>query len=152
MLLQEATRYNDLLKIVQSTLQALSKALKGFVVMSEQLELMAASLFHNEVPANWQSKSYSSLKPLGKQLSASLCRCYYFYLCYSSLKPDIVINEYVFTLISFLVPRSKGTNQVYKRLAGPGYTARILDVRILLSSNFPNWHVAKLRAQTRSIH
>ncbi|KAG5345241.1 DYH1 protein, partial [Acromyrmex charruanus] len=63
-LLQEAKRYNDLLEIVQSTLQDLLKALKGLVVMSEQLEMIATSLFNNKIPANWQSKSYPSLKSL----------------------------------------------------------------------------------------
>ncbi|XP_018365084.1 PREDICTED: dynein heavy chain 1, axonemal-like [Trachymyrmex cornetzi] len=63
-LLQEAKRYNDLLEIVQSTLQDLLKALKGLVVMSEQLEMIATSFFNNKIPVNWQSKSYPSLKSL----------------------------------------------------------------------------------------
>ncbi|CAL1689869.1 unnamed protein product [Lasius platythorax] len=63
-LLQEAKRYNDLLEIVQSTLQNLLKALKGLTVMSEQLEMMTTSLFNNKIPSNWQSKSYPSLKSL----------------------------------------------------------------------------------------
>ncbi|XP_011704198.1 PREDICTED: dynein heavy chain 1, axonemal-like, partial [Wasmannia auropunctata] len=63
-LLQEAKRYNDLLEIMQSTLQDLLKALSGLVVMSEHLEMMATNLFNNKIPANWQSKSYPSLKPL----------------------------------------------------------------------------------------
>jgi len=66
-LVQEAKRYNDLLEIVQSTLENLLKALKGLVVMSEQLELMALSLFNNKIPENWLSMSYPSLKPLGKR-------------------------------------------------------------------------------------
>lgn len=68
-LLQEAKRYNDLLEIVQSTLQNLLKALKGSIIMSEQLEMMAISLVNNKIPANWQS--YPSLKSLGRKI------CYY---------------------------------------------------------------------------
>lgn len=67
-LLQEAKRYNSLLEIVQSTLEDLLKALRGLVVMSEQLEMIAISLFNNKIPADWQSKSYPSLKPLGKKI------------------------------------------------------------------------------------
>nr|XP_012230662.1 PREDICTED: dynein heavy chain 1, axonemal-like [Linepithema humile] len=63
-LLEEARRYNGLLEIVQSTLQDLLKALKGLIVMSEQLERIVISLFNNKIPANWQSKSYPSLKSL----------------------------------------------------------------------------------------
>lgn len=68
MLLQEAKRYNDLLEIVQSTLQDLLKALRGLVAMSKQLEMTATSLFNNKIPVNW-SKSYPSLKPLGRNIS-----------------------------------------------------------------------------------
>ncbi|XP_018339413.1 PREDICTED: dynein heavy chain 1, axonemal-like isoform X2 [Trachymyrmex septentrionalis] len=63
-LLQEAKQYNDLLEIVQSTLQDLLKALKGLVIMSEQLEMIATCLSNNKIPVNWQRKSYPSLKSL----------------------------------------------------------------------------------------
>ncbi|XP_039313454.1 dynein heavy chain 1, axonemal [Solenopsis invicta] len=63
-LLQEAKRYNGLLEIVQSTLQELLRALKGSIVMSEQLEIVATNLFNNKIPTDWQSKSYPSLKSL----------------------------------------------------------------------------------------
>ncbi|KYN02640.1 Dynein heavy chain 1, axonemal [Cyphomyrmex costatus] len=61
-LVEEAKRYNDLLEIVKSTLQDLLKALRGLVVISKQLEMMATSLFNNKIPENWQNKSYPSLK------------------------------------------------------------------------------------------
>ncbi|EFN73504.1 Dynein heavy chain 1, axonemal [Camponotus floridanus] len=67
-LLQEAKRYNDLLEIVQSMLQNLLKALKGSIIMSEQLEMMAISLVNNKIPPNWQS--YPSLKSLGRKIAA----------------------------------------------------------------------------------
>ncbi|XP_066927305.1 dynein axonemal heavy chain 1-like isoform X2 [Clytia hemisphaerica] len=63
-LAQEVTRYNKLLTTVQDTLQDLLKALKGLVVMSEQLEMMSNSLFNNQVPDMWAGKAYPSLKPL----------------------------------------------------------------------------------------
>ncbi|XP_072745723.1 dynein axonemal heavy chain 1 [Anoplolepis gracilipes] len=63
-LLHEAKRFNNLIEIIQSTLQNLLKALRGLNVMSEQLEMMAISLFNNKIPTNWQSKSYPSLKSL----------------------------------------------------------------------------------------
>jgi hypothetical protein len=44
--------------------QDLLKALKGLVVMSEELDTMATSLFNNQVPAVWAAKAYPSLKPL----------------------------------------------------------------------------------------
>ncbi|MBZ3886078.1 Dynein heavy chain 1, axonemal [Sciurus carolinensis] len=63
-LVQEVIRYNRLLQVITQTLQDMLKALKGLVVMSSQLELMAASLYNNSVPELWNSKAYPSLKPL----------------------------------------------------------------------------------------
>jgi dynein heavy chain len=40
------------------------KALKGEVVMSEELEKMSNSIFDNLVPKTWQEKGFLSLKPL----------------------------------------------------------------------------------------
>ncbi|XP_016065513.1 PREDICTED: dynein heavy chain 1, axonemal [Miniopterus natalensis] len=63
-LIQEVIRYNRLLQVITQTLRDLLKALKGLVVMSSQLELMAASLYNNIVPELWNVKAYPSLKPL----------------------------------------------------------------------------------------
>ncbi|NXE09964.1 DYH1 protein, partial [Lophotis ruficrista] len=63
-LVQEVIRYNRLLEVIAQTLKDLLKALKGLVVMSSQLELMASSLYNNAVPEVWNAKAYPSLKPL----------------------------------------------------------------------------------------
>ncbi|XP_054992649.1 dynein axonemal heavy chain 1 [Sorex araneus] len=63
-LVQEVIRYNRLLQVISQSLQDLLKALKGLVVMSLELELMAASLYNNSVPELWKAKAYPSLKPL----------------------------------------------------------------------------------------
>ncbi|KAF2981156.1 hypothetical protein EK904_006835 [Melospiza melodia maxima] len=63
-LVQEVIRYNKLLEEVDLSLKDLLKALKGLVVMSSRLELMATSLYNNTVPEIWNSKAYPSLKPL----------------------------------------------------------------------------------------
>jgi dynein heavy chain len=52
-LMQEIIRYNKLLGVIHRSLQDLLKALKGLVVMSQQLEDMANSLFNNQVPTMW---------------------------------------------------------------------------------------------------
>lgn len=49
-------RYNSLLEVIAQTLKDLLKALKGLVVMSSQLELMANSLYSNSVPTVWNTK------------------------------------------------------------------------------------------------
>lgn len=49
-LVQEVVRYNRLLKVMKISLLNVKKALKGQVVMSEELEKVANSLFDNQVP------------------------------------------------------------------------------------------------------
>jgi dynein heavy chain len=46
-LTQEITRYNALLSLMAVQLVAVQKALKGEVVMSEELDLLSVSLFNN---------------------------------------------------------------------------------------------------------
>lgn len=63
-LLQEMIRYNRLLAVMAVTLVNVKKALKGLVVMGEDLEKLANSLFDNQVPKLWAEKGFLSLKPL----------------------------------------------------------------------------------------
>jgi dynein heavy chain len=63
-LVQEVQRYNNLLLAMRSTLRELQQALRGVVVLSNELEAMGDALFDQRVPALWQSKAYPSLKPL----------------------------------------------------------------------------------------
>jgi dynein heavy chain len=48
-LAQEAIRYNALLEVIESSLRATLKALKGLVVMSPDLEKVVNSLYDNQV-------------------------------------------------------------------------------------------------------
>ncbi|XP_031357040.1 dynein heavy chain 6, axonemal isoform X2 [Photinus pyralis] len=64
-LMQEVDRFNKLLALIHSSMNNLQKAIKGFVVMSEQLEEVYRAFLNNQVPIMWSSKSYPSLKSLG---------------------------------------------------------------------------------------
>ena len=63
-LTQECIRYNNLIVVMRRTLQESLKALKGLVVMTDELEAVTDSIFDNQVPDAWASKAYPSLKPL----------------------------------------------------------------------------------------
>lgn len=64
-LAQECLKYNRLLKIMNTQLVNIQKALVGEVVMSEDLEKMGNSLYDNQVPLDWGApKGFLSLKPL----------------------------------------------------------------------------------------
>ncbi len=63
-LTQEVIRYNKLLVVMAEMLVNVQKAVKGEVVMSEELDKMATSLFNNQVPLKWAGVGFLSLKPL----------------------------------------------------------------------------------------
>jgi len=46
-LVQECIRYNGVIEEMQNSLKLLRKALKGFIVMSDELEKIANSLYSN---------------------------------------------------------------------------------------------------------
>lgn len=60
-LLQEMEKFNKLLRVLKDTLGLLQKAIKGFVVMSQDLDDMYLSLLNNQLPPNWKKVSYASL-------------------------------------------------------------------------------------------
>jgi len=62
---QELMRFNKLLKTVHSFLINVDKAIDGFVVMSQELEVVFNNIYDNKVPEAWLKVSYPSLKPLG---------------------------------------------------------------------------------------
>ena len=64
-LIQEAIRFNKLLKTVRQSLADVIKAIDGLVVMSSDLEIVFNKVFDNQVPEVWSKVAYPSLKPLG---------------------------------------------------------------------------------------
>jgi dynein heavy chain len=73
-LVQELIRYNRLIAVIRVTLVNVKKALKGLIVMSEELEKVSNSLYANQVPAMWADKGFLSLKPLGSWTQDLLAR------------------------------------------------------------------------------
>lgn len=63
-LYQEVVRYNRLLSVMFTSLINVKKALKGTLVMSEDLENLSNSLYDNNVPLMWAEKGFLSLKLL----------------------------------------------------------------------------------------
>ncbi|KAF4023972.1 hypothetical protein G4228_016077 [Cervus hanglu yarkandensis] len=110
-LAQEVIRYNRLLQVITQSLRDLLKALKGLVVMSSQLELMAASLYNNSVPELWKAKAYPSLKPLSSWVMDLLQRLDFLQTWISEGIPA------VFWISGFFFPQAflTGTLQNYAR-------------------------------------
>lgn len=74
-LAQEVIRYNKLLKVMKRDLVLVQKGLKGEVVMSEDLDSLANSLFNNQVPDAFTKVGPLSLKPLGSWIADINERC-----------------------------------------------------------------------------
>lgn len=64
-LIQEMERFNVLLSVIRKSLQDLTKAIKGVVVMTPELETMSISLAMAKYPMLWSKFSYPSLNSLG---------------------------------------------------------------------------------------
>ena len=62
-------RFNKLLKTVHSFLINVDKAIDGFVVMSQELQIVFNNIYDNKVPEFWLKVSYPSLKPLGTYIN-----------------------------------------------------------------------------------
>merc|ERR1711871_80968 len=63
-LVQEITRYNGMLRVMNISLKDLALAVKGLIVMTGPLEAIATAMFDNRVPAAWEKAAYPSLMPL----------------------------------------------------------------------------------------
>ena len=61
---QEMARFNKLLRVMARSLGLLQKAIRGEVLLDEELDKMFVSMLNNRVPPNWVHAAYPSLKPL----------------------------------------------------------------------------------------
>ena len=85
---QEIYRFNRLLNGMKRTLEDLKKAIKGVVVMSNELDKMYTSMLNNQVPENWSKVAYPSLRPLGSWVNDLKERVAFIRKWLSISKPD----------------------------------------------------------------
>ncbi|XP_040015424.1 dynein heavy chain 1, axonemal [Xiphias gladius] len=129
-LIQEVIRFNKLLAVISQTLSDIVKALKGLVVMSSELELMANSLFNNMVPDMWKAKAYPSLKPLASWVSDLLQRINFLQKWIHNGIPP------VFWISGFFFPQAflTGTLQNYARCHSTSIDTIGFDFEVIVKS------------------
>ena len=110
-LVQELGRFNRLLNVVRNSLVDVQKAIKGEILLSQDLEAVFNSLYDGYVPQMWSDVAYPSLKPLGSWVADLLARLEMFQSWLDNGPPGAYwISGFFFTQ-SFLT----GTLQNYAR-------------------------------------
>lgn len=84
---QEAAKYNRILKLLHVQLPLFRRAVKGLVVMTEDLDAVGKGLFTNTVPLKWADVGFLSLKPLVSWYHDLNERCDFFNTWYSGGHP-----------------------------------------------------------------
>lgn len=86
-LVQEVERFNRLIGFVAAYVKDLEKAVRGELVMTEELEQAYFAILNNQVPASWSKLAYPSLKNLAGWYADLLLRIDFFRAWYTDGKP-----------------------------------------------------------------
>ena len=126
-LIQEVIRYNVLLNLMKTSIVTLEKGLTGRIVMDEETEEMAQSLFINQVPVSW-GKVFLSLKPLSSWLIELNSRIKFFKDWIDSGKTP---NTFWFSGFSFPQAFMTAVLQNYARSSKTAIDLLTFDFKIL---------------------
>uniref|UniRef100_A0A8D1JAP8 Dynein heavy chain 14, axonemal n=1 Tax=Sus scrofa TaxID=9823 RepID=A0A8D1JAP8_PIG len=77
-LIQEIERFDKLLCVVHKSLKDLQLAVKGEIILNQELEEIYHSFLSTRVPALWQKYAYKSSKPLGSWVNDLIQRLNFF--------------------------------------------------------------------------
>jgi dynein heavy chain len=97
-LTQELIRFNGLISCLRNSLVDMKRAIKGEVLLSQDLEAALFTILDGKVPAMWLKRSYPSLKPLGGFIKDLKERLEFFQHWVDTQIPEYFwINKFFFT-------------------------------------------------------
>ena len=99
---QEMERFNILLKAMRRSLFELQRAIRGEVLLSEELDKMLTAMLNNKVPGNWESCAYPSLRPLASWVKDLHLRLAFFRAWLAGGQPASFCISYFFFPQGFL--------------------------------------------------
>jgi len=103
---QEAAKYNRLLALLKVQLPLFRRAVKGLVVMTEDLESVGKGLFMNVVPDVWAAVGFLSLKPMTAYYKDLNARIDFFNKWYAGGTPEKVEHPLAFWLSGMFFPQA----------------------------------------------
>lgn len=108
---QELFRYNDLIEVMFKSIKDISLAMKGLIVLSNELDEMATQMYNNQLPLIWKKRSYPSLKPLAAYVTDFVEKMGFYNSWIDNGQPNVFLISSIFFTHALLT----GTLQNYAR-------------------------------------
>jgi len=97
-LTMELFKFNRLLNTIEQSLKQIGRAVKGEILMTEELDDVGKALVFAQIPPLWKKASYPSFKPLASYAADLIKRCDFFNDWLKTKPPSVFwVSSFFFT-------------------------------------------------------
>jgi dynein heavy chain len=97
-LTMELVKFNRLLNTIELSLKQIGKAVKGEILMTEELDNVGRAMVFAQIPPMWKKVSYPSFKPLASYSADLIKRCEFFNDWLKTKPPSVFwVSSFFFT-------------------------------------------------------